>query len=175
MPIIKLGRLLRDTKHRQKKRVRAKRSEGGRRREKGCLDWCRLIQFPACGDISGPQGPLCLHRSKEGKDGDRLGIGGGALTNLRCAFQQWRVLMFNLYPKSLLKDTPNWLEIETERKRAYLQTFGARQPTNTQTHTQTQRVSERTQVFYSPASISQGKRGDHGVFNSLWHLHRVQF
>lgn len=63
------------------------------------------------------------------------------------------VLMFNLYPKSLLKDTPNWLEKETERKRAYLQTFGARQPTNTQTRTQTQRVSEKTQVL-----ISQGKR-----------------
>lgn len=47
--------------------------------------------------------------------------------------------MFNLYSKSVLKDTPNWLEIETESKRgesiernAYLQTFAA-----CQTHTQT--------------------------------------
>lgn len=68
--------------------------------------------------------------------------------------------MFNLYPKSLLKDTPNWLEIETERKRAYLQTFGARQPTNTQTHTETQRVSEKnTSILFARFRlISQGKR-----------------
>lgn len=43
-----------------------------------------------------------------------VGVGGGVLANLRCAFQQESELMFNLCSKSWLEDALNWLEVKTD-------------------------------------------------------------